>query len=264
MRKQLHYEWHWFWDTGNGEMGNNGIHVIDVCRWALGQNQPPARTMCIGGRFGFKDCGETANTQVALFDYQPAPLICEIRNVSLAKGMTSMGRFRNRNNGVVIDCEGGYFAGDASGGAVFDSEGKQIKEFSDSGGPQRLETTHLSHFITAVRSRKTDDLAAEALQGHLSTSCCHMANISHRLGKQSSPGAVHSMIGGNHELADAFERCRTYLRENGVDLDETGATLGPWVTFDCKEERFIHDFADDANKLARREYRPPYVVPEVT
>jgi hypothetical protein len=175
-----------------------------------------------------------------------------------------MGRFRNRNNGIVIDCEGGYFAGDAAGGAVFDKEGKKIKEFPDSGGPQRLETTHLSHFITAVRSRKTDDLAAEALQGHLSTSCCHMANISHRLGKQSSPGAIQSSIGANNELADAFERCRTYLRENGVDVDATGATLGPWVTFDCKEERFVQEFADAANKLARREYRQPYVVPELT
>ena len=54
MRKQLHYEWHWFWATGNGEMGNNGIHVIDICRWALGQNQPPPRAMSIGGRFAFQ------------------------------------------------------------------------------------------------------------------------------------------------------------------------------------------------------------------
>ena len=54
MRKQLHYEWHWFWATGNGEMGNNGVHVIDVCRWALGQDQTPPRAMSIGGRFAFQ------------------------------------------------------------------------------------------------------------------------------------------------------------------------------------------------------------------
>jgi predicted dehydrogenase len=71
MRKQLHYEWHWFWATGNGEMGNNGIHVIDLCRWALGQNQPPPRAMSIGGRFAFDDGGQTANTQIALLDYHP-------------------------------------------------------------------------------------------------------------------------------------------------------------------------------------------------
>jgi len=51
MRKQLHYEWHWFWATGNGEIGNNGVHVMDLCRWALGQNGPPPRAMSIGGRF---------------------------------------------------------------------------------------------------------------------------------------------------------------------------------------------------------------------
>ncbi len=260
-RKQLHYEWHWFWATGNGEMGNNGIHVIDICRWALGQNQPPPRALSIGGRFGFNDCGETANTQIALFDYQPAPLICEIRNVS-TKGAAGIGKFRNRNRGVVIDCEGGYFAGDGTGGAVFDKDGKKIKEFRAEGTPETLETNHLANFIGAVRSRQTSDLAAEALEGHNSAACCHMANISHRLGKQAPPEAIRAAIKGNGELTDAFDRCRTYLRENGVDLDGTGATLGPWVTFDSKEQRFVHDFAGEANELSRRRYREPFVVPE--
>src|ERR1043165_9248270 len=92
-RKQLHYEWHWFWATGNGEMGNNGINVIDICRWALGQNRPPPRAMRTGARFAFDDCGETANTHMALFDYQPAPLICEIRNVRASKSPDAMGKF---------------------------------------------------------------------------------------------------------------------------------------------------------------------------
>ena len=264
MRKQLHYEWHWFWDTGNGEIGNNGIHVIDICRWALGQNQPPPRTMSIGGRFGFHDCGETANTQVALFDYQPAPLICEIRNVSMAQGAAPMGKFRNRSGGIVIDCEGGYFAGDATGGALFDRAGKKIRDIPDDGSAKTLETAHLSHFLAAVRSRKTGDLAAEALEGYRSTACCHMANISHQLGKQSSPEAISATIAGNGELADAFDRGRAYLRENGVDLDATPATLGPWVTLDPRQERFVQDFADAANALSRRSYRAPFVVPEVT
>ena len=264
MRKQLHYEWHWFWDTGNGEIGNNGIHVIDVCRWALGQDQPPPRAMSIGGRFGFHDCGETANTQVALLDYQPAPLICEIRNVSAAKGADSMGKFRGQSKGVVIDCEGGYFAGDASGGAFFDRQGKKIQDIADGDSPKALETAHLSSFVAAVRSRKASDLAAEALEGHRSTACCHMANVSHRLGKQSSPDAVRAATTGNAELADAFDRCREYLRRNGVDLDATPATLGPWVTLDAKQGRFVGDFADAANELSRRVYREPFVVPEIT
>lgn len=264
MRKQLHYEWHWFWDTGNGEIGNNGIHVIDISRWALGQNQPPPRAVSIGGRFGFDDCGETANTQVALFDYQPAPLICEVRNVSVAKGRDPMGKFRNREGGIVVDCEGGYFAGDGSGGALFDKQDKKIKDVRGDRGPRALETDHLSNFIAAVRSRRTSDLAAEAVEGYRSVACCHMANTSHRLGALTPPEAIRSAINGNRELADAFDRCREYLQRNGVDLGATPAALGPWLTFDPDQERFVGEFADAANKLSRREYRGPFVVPEIT
>jgi predicted dehydrogenase len=264
MRKQLNYEWHWFWATGNGEIGNNGIHVIDVCRWALGQDRTPPRALSIGGRFAFHDCGETANTQIALFDYQPAPLICEVRNVSVAQGAAPMGKFRGRDHGVIIDCEGGYFAGDASGGALFDNKGKKIKDINDDGGAERLETAHLSSFVNAVRSRVAGDLAAEALEGHRSTACCHMANISQRLGKQSSPDTIRDVIKGSQELSDAFDRCHEYLRKNGVDLGVTQATLGPWVTLDPRTDRFVGDFADDANRLSRRQYREPFVVPELT
>ncbi|PYK01757.1 MAG: dehydrogenase, partial [Verrucomicrobia bacterium] len=117
---------------------------------------------------------------IALFDYQPTPLICEVRNVRVSKGPDAMGKFRNQNHGLVIDCEGGYFAGDASGGALFDKQGKKIKDFPDDGGSKGLETSHLSNFVAAVRSRKAGDLAAEALRGHHSTACCHMANVSYR------------------------------------------------------------------------------------
>jgi len=263
MRKQLHYEWHWFWATGNGEMGNNGVHDIDLCRWALGQNGPAPRAISIGGRFAFNDCGQTANTQIALLDYQPAPVICEIRNVRAAQGADAMGNFRGRHSGVLIECEGGYFAGDASGGALFDNQDKKIRDLPDDGSYGRLETTHLSNFAAAVRSRKAGDLAAEVWQGHCSAACCHAANISYRLGKKSAPEAIRESVRGNRELLDAFERCSEYLRQNGVGLDATPAVLGPWVTYDSKQERFVSDFAGQANELSQRHYRQPFAVPEI-
>jgi predicted dehydrogenase len=263
MRKQLNYEWHWFWATGNGEMGNNGIHVIDLCRWALGQNQPPPRAMSIGGRFAFNDCGETANTQIAFLDYQPAPIICEVRNVTLTKGPDALGKYRNRKDGLVIDCQGGYFTGDATGGAIFDTQGKKIKDIPEQSSDAQNVTAHLSNFVAAVRSRKSEDLAAEALEGHRSVAGCHMANTSHRLGQESSPEAIGEAIQANRELADAFERCNEYLRENGVDLKATPATLGPWVTFDPKQEHFVKGFAHQANGLAQREYRQPFALPKI-
>jgi predicted dehydrogenase len=261
MRKQLNYEWHWFWATGNGEIGNNGIHVIDICRWALGQNQLPSRTLSIGGRFGYGDCGETANTQIAVLDYQPAPLVCEVRNLSVGKG--AIGTYRDRNHGILIDCEGGSFLGDATGGTILDTKGKTIKAMKPEGSAQALETAHLTAFVTAVRSRKKEDLAAEALDGHRSAACCHLANISHRIGKQTSPEAIHSSLSASSELTDAFERCREYLRANGADLAATQATLGPWVTLDPLKEQFVGECAAEASALARRQYREPFVIPEV-
>jgi hypothetical protein len=90
-----------------------------------------------------------------------------------------------------------------------------------------------------------------------------MANTSHRLGKQSSLEAIADAIKSSSELSDAFERCRNYLRENGIDLGTTSATLGPWVTCDPKQGGFVGDFAEAANKLSQRDYRKPFVVPKV-
>src|SRR6185503_1507693 len=174
-----------------------------------------------------------------------------------------MGEFRNRSGGLVIDCEGGYFAGDASGGALFEKQGKKIKDIPDDGSGKKLEALHLSNFLAAVRNRKSSELACEALEGHRSAACCHMANISHRLGKQASVEKIRAAIKANGELADAFNRCGEYLRENGVDLGVTPATLGPWVTYDAKQEKFVGDFAKQANALSKREYRKPYVVPKL-
>ena len=91
-----------------------------------------------------------------------------------------------------------------------------------------------------------------------------MANVSHRIGKKSSPDAIRAAISGNAGMVDAFERCREYLRANGVDLDASLATIGPWVTLDAQKGRFVGDFADAANALSRREYRKPFVVPDLT
>ena len=110
-RKQLHYDWHWSWPTGSGEMGNNGVHYIDLCRWAMKLDAPAPRVMSVGGRFGFDDDGETPNTQVAILDYQPAPIYCEVRGLPENKSSTAMDSFLNTRVGVVLQCEGGYFAG---------------------------------------------------------------------------------------------------------------------------------------------------------
>jgi len=265
-RRQLHYEWHWFWATGNGEIGNNGAHYLDIGRWALGQDRPPPRAISLGGRFSFQDAGETPNTQIALLDYQPAPLLCEVRALKAPQGPDTLGKFRNLGQGVVIDCDGGYFAGNSTSGAVFDKQDRAMKEFVGNGKRRAPEPSpaHVANWVAAIRSRKTDELNAEAREGHLSAACSHMANVSYRLGRQLPPAAIQETIRGNRDLADAFERCREHLQANGVDLATAQAVGGPWVSLDPAEERFVGELADQANQVCQRVYRPPFVVPEVS
>ncbi|MHC4623227.1 MAG: Gfo/Idh/MocA family oxidoreductase [Planctomycetota bacterium] len=257
-RKNLHYDWHWVWATGNGDMANLGAHQIDDCRWALGQSCLPARVISLGGRFGYIDDGETPNTQLAIFDYKPAPIILETRGLPMKKGVRAMDHYRGIRSGNIIQCEHGYFAGGRGGGWVFDNQGKKIKQFKGDGG-----AGHQSNFIKAMRTRKKSDLNADIREGHISAALCHMANISYRLGSQSSPDKVKRTIQGSREGLKTFERFVLHLSANEVDLNKTPVVLGPWLSIDAAKERFVGDFPTRwANELLKRDYRTPFVVPE--
>ena len=258
MRKRLHYDWHWVWDTGNGDLGNQGIHEMDLCRWALGQEQLAPRVMSIGGRFGYDDDGQTANTQIAILDYKPAPLIFEVRGLPKKKGISAMDNYRGIRVGIVIECEYGYFAGGGGGGWVYDNDGNKISQFKGDGGRE-----HQPNFIKAVRSRKLSDLNADILEGHLSSALCHMANVSHKLGSQSSPEQITEVVQSNKEALESFERFQHHLSANEIDLKRTPATLGPWLKMDTAKGQFVGEFPTFwANALIRPNYRKPFVVPE--
>ena len=271
-RKKLHYDWHWVWATGCGELGNNGPHQLDVCRWALGHDDLPARVFSIGGRFGYDDDGETANTQFIYYDYEPAPIIYEVRglppkqsasgrSMDLFEPVTQSGvklkssyKGSGPNTGVVIECEHGYL--DMGGPTAYDYQGKVIKQFTGANiGPQ-------ANFIKAVRSRKRSDLRNDILEGHLSTALSHMGNISHRIGKRVPSGDILDAIKDNRDMAEVYQRFKAHLRANKVDLAKTPATLGPMLSMDSKTERFVGDFSTEANMLLTRNYRSPFVVPE--
>lgn len=270
MRKNLHYDWHWVWATGCGEIGNNGPHQLDVCRWVLGLDGLPKQVMSIGGRFGYDDGGETPNTQIAIYDCEPAPIIYEVRGLPTKTGDSNMDVYcaistsgvvmqsgrpsPSPNTGVVVQCEGGY--ADLRDLVVYDNKGKEIKRFkSKSPGPQ-------ASFIKAVRSRKIRDIRTDILEGHLSTALCHMGNISHRIGAESSSEQIRGVIKGDKDSLEAFERFESHLRANGVNLIKTPTVLGPWLKMDSSRERFFGKFSKRANTLLTRDYRRPFVVPE--
>jgi len=270
MRTRFHYDWHWQWLYGGGEAANNGPHTLDECRWALGHKKPPRRVLSYGGRFGYDDDGETPNTLVTIFDYDEAPIYFEVRGLprkkddpfmdaNLMRSATGVPiqvgeEHKGTNNGAVIICEHGYLAGSV----IYDNNGKEIKRFSVQSPPKR------SHFIKAMRSRKLSDLRTDILEGHISTTLCHLANISYRLGQETSVEEIKEKIRGDKVAQERFERFQEHLAANGVDLKRTPVTLGPWLKFDPDRERFIGGLdTGRANELLRREYRKPFVVPEV-
>jgi predicted dehydrogenase len=267
-RQRLHYDWHWVYDTGNGDMGNQGIHQMDIARWFLGANELSPRVISVGGRLGYDDDGETPNTQVVYHDYEKAPLIFETRGLPKSRefhapmlwnrNMDSPQWFEGGSGiSVMVDCEGGKVFDGNRGVAAYDHQGKRIHEFeaeAEGGGG------HMENFIAAVRARKPEMLNADCLETHLSSALCHTGMISHQLGKTMPPGEIMERIKGDRVLAERTEAMKEHLIRNGVDLTGTPATLGPWLTFDPKTERFLENSA--ANELLSRHYRKPFVVPE--
>ena len=246
MRKNLHYEWHWVWPTGTAEIGNNGVYSLDASRLALGQRTLPKRVMSLGGRFLFDDDGETPNTQIAIFQYEPGPmLIFELRNLSSKQGTKTLGG--------KMKCERGEAPLPKPSG-----------EPGDTGGFPSHQG-HMFNFIKAVRSRMVSDLRAPVIEGHLSTAMVHMANISYRLGTPHSPEEVREAIGDRgSEAVQTFDGCKEHLAVNGVDWSTTKIVLGPWLEMDAQREQFVgtSDVVSRANELLRRTYREPFVVPE--
>lgn len=243
-RPNLHYDWHWFWNTGNGELANNNIHMVDVCRMLTGVAGLGKSVISVGGRFNFGDAGETANTQITAHEFGDLAILQETRNL---KSEPFSPQF---TEGWLIQCEHGYVAGTVA----FDADGKQIEVLKGQG------ENHVANFVRAVRERKQSDLNADILEGHQSTALCHVANISYRLGRTATPEEVREQLAAAHarpETLDAFARMQTHLEERGVDLSKTPLTLG--AALDIDGETFVGNPA--ANELLTREYRAPFVVP---
>jgi len=264
MRQRLHYDWHWVWNTGNGDIGNQGIHQMDVARWALGKGALSPRILSVGGRFGYIDDGETPNTQFAIHDYGDALLIFEVRGLPSGapeptaaqetgqKVREEMDKYRGQSVGHVIECENGYLTGTT----VYDNDGKEIRTFQARG-----ENNHFANFIKAMRSRNVADLKSAILEGHLSSALCHTSNISYRLGQKANPGAVKQALEAHPAGLETFERFQAHLANHKIDLNLDKATLGAFLEMDPATERFRGN--DAANALLTRPYRAPFIVPEI-
>ncbi len=271
-RKKLHYDWHWVWDTGCGDLGNQGIHQMDIARWFLGESALSPKIWSVGGRLGYVDDAETPNTMFAIHEYEKAPLIFEVRGLPESTDSKSMDKYHGAFAvGVFIQYENGHIlVPDYNSAAAFDKSGKMIqrwgsypapKDGADPGKPDNAgQGSHHENWIASVRGRKPAQLNAEILEGHISSALCHTANISYRLGQKQAPGAILEKVKGNPEASDSFARMAEHLKKNGVDIEKDQLALGEHLIMDPKTEKFIGNAS--ADKLLTRDYRAPYIVPE--
>jgi predicted dehydrogenase len=241
----VHYNWHWFWNYGNGDIGNQGVHQMDIARWMIPGAVWPKKIICLGGRFGYKDQAETANTQLAIFDYGESLLVFDVRGL---EGKTNMGV----SNHV-------YFDQNAKQTNVQSRETHGIKNIKDPLA-DRGDVDIFENFIQAVRSRKEVDLDAHVYEGHVSSGLCHLANVSYRLGEKTSFRKKTKPFGNNPKASEYFERMQEHLKDNGLKLEETDYIVGRTLAFDASTESIMGD--KEANQLLSRQYRPPYVVPD--
>jgi predicted dehydrogenase len=256
MRKHLHYDWHWIWDYGNGDLGNQGIHEMDKARWGLGKNELARSVLSVGGRFGYVDDGQTANTQICVYDYGDCELIFEVRgwkSRSPFPGMKSPKDSRVPTNyvgNIWYGSEGFLVCPSYSDGVAYSNDGEVIKEFH--GGED-----HFGNFIKAVRSRNWKELNADILEGHLSSALCHLGNISYRLGSDQPLSETRAPFAADPDASDAFKRMLEHLHDDDVRVEK--CRFGRKLVFNPARETFVGDHQADA--MLTREYRKGFEVP---
>jgi predicted dehydrogenase len=252
----VHYNWHWFWKTGNGELNNQGTHQLDVARWALDTDLThPVRAMAIGGRFAWNDQGETPNTMFGIAEYPNGQQVFfNVRNVNY--------------DGYVHEVKNDYYFED--GGKIVDE-----KYYPPGSGGSQGETIDVPEghvtpggnwgsFIAAVRAGDPAMANGNAADAHYGCVLGHLMNNSYRLGTKVPFNAQAGSFGDNKDAHEHFMKLHEIMRD-GVGVPEDGADyiVGPWLTFDPETERCTGDFADEANLLAKDPNNKGFEIPDV-
>jgi predicted dehydrogenase len=186
---RFHYNWHWFWDYGTGELGNNGIHGLDVIRWLLNLDAP-VRIASGGGKFFYDDDQQTPDTQITTFDFPGTSVVWEHR-IWAKTGL------RNQSFGIELVGEKGTLVVDGKGWHI--ENGPELSEKADS--PERQ---HLRNFVDCIRDGKRP--AADVEEGHKSTRLCHLGNVAFRLGRALRFDADTETIGADAEATRMLGR----------------------------------------------------------
>lgn len=250
----VHYGWHWFWNTGNGDLNNQGTHQLDIARWAIDPDQThPVRAMAIGGRFQWDDQGETPNTMFAMAEYPNGQQVFfNVRNVNY-KGYEKQveNEYYFEDGGKII--RNRYYAKGDTEGVELDLPPGKVTPGGNWGS-----------FIAACRAGDPQMANGNVLDAHYGCVLGHLMNNSYRLGQRVPFSRDASRFGDNSDAVEHFARLHSIMADGvGVPVDGSHYILGPWLTFDPATEKHVGDHADSANALLKDENRPGFELPAI-
>lgn len=251
-RNRLQYDWHWDFNTGNGEMGNWGVHILDDVRnvGLLDKGGLPKRIIAGGGRVAYNDAGDTPNVHFAYYETDTVPVLFDLSNLNTEPGKRQGRIYKVTRSGYTVHCEGGYYSGGRGGGTAFDNDGKRVRRFKGDGGGK-----HAQNFIDAVRSRDRSSLNADVVVGHHSSAWCNLANVGFQVGGKYSREQVMEVNTAKKEWGELIDGVREHLAKHNIDINSKEIKLSPMLEIDRKKEQFVGPTGKEANQYLKRTYR---------
>jgi predicted dehydrogenase len=258
-RSKVNYDWHWDWNTGNGECANWGVHVLDDVRNVAFRDTVslPSAVTVGGGRVVWNDAGETPNLMFSLLDAGGIPVVFALSNLPATPAAKRPLRFEDTESGYIVHCAGGSYHGRRGGGVALDKSGAVVREFKGTTGGAE----HYADFFDAVKTRQQP--AADVVIGHDSTNWSHVINAAWRSARGEGLVPAGELPGG--AASDAVARLlREHVTAYGSAISTDALALGPRMQIDPARELFVGPAADAANAfLGPREFRKPYVLEAV-
>ncbi len=258
-RNSLHYDWHWVWNTGSGEMGNWGIHILDDVRNVVFKDLAsiPEKIVAAAERVAWRDAGDTPNLQFVVMSAGKVPVVISLCNLTDEQIDNSSLGTHGPATGYVAFCQNGRLEGQRGQATAYDKQGTIIREFKGNTG----EGMHRKNFLDAIRNNNASEISASVQQGHYSTAWCNLANIASQLSHKQDVSTL-SELHETFQLPAAdqvLKHMEGLVRRYGKGGESF--TLGPILTCDEVTERFTGSHAINANSKLKRVDRPEFSVP---
>jgi predicted dehydrogenase len=252
----VHYNWHWFWKSGNGDMNNQGTHQLDRAFWAIDPDQThPVRAMSLGGRFNWDDQGETPNTMFGMAEYPNGQQVFfNVRNVNYKDYQHQVkNEYYFEDGGRILD-DKTYIPAGATEGIPLDLEPGGVTPGGNWGA-----------FVAACRAGDPNMANGNVMAAHTGSVLGHLMNNSYRIGEKVPLNLKAGKFGDNKDAYEHFAKLHEIVTK-GMGVPEDGAeyTVGPWLTFDPETERCTGEHAEAANALLKDPNREGFEIPDIS